>query len=59
MSLRDGMHSIGHQFTLQNMLDLSQALDDAKVDLIEVTHGDGLGAHRLTMALVCTLIRSI
>lgn len=43
MSLRDGMHSIGHQFTLQNMLDLSQALDDAKVDLIEVTHGDGLG----------------
>lgn len=42
MSLRDGMHSIAHQFTLQNMLDLSQALDEAKVDLIEVTHGDGL-----------------
>lgn len=43
MSMRDGMHSIGHQFTLQNMLELSQALDNAKVDLIEVTHGDGLG----------------
>jgi 4-hydroxy-2-oxovalerate/4-hydroxy-2-oxohexanoate aldolase len=43
MSLRDGMHSINHQFTLQNMLDMSLALDKAKVPLIEVTHGDGLG----------------
>ncbi len=42
MSLRDGMHSIAHQFTLENMKDLSQALDKAKVPLIEVTHGDGL-----------------
>lgn len=42
MSLRDGMHSIRHQFTLQNMQDLSQALDKARVPLIEVTHGDGL-----------------
>lgn len=42
MSLRDGMHSIRHQFTLQQMQDLSQALDRAKVPLIEVTHGDGL-----------------
>jgi len=43
MSLRDGMHSIAHQFTLQNMKNLSQALDKANVPLIEVTHGDGLG----------------
>ena len=42
MSLRDGMHSIAHQFTLQNMVDVSQALDKARVPLIEVTHGDGL-----------------
>ena len=42
MSLRDGMHSIAHQFTLQNMVDLSQALDCAGVPLIEITHGDGL-----------------
>jgi len=42
MSLRDGMHSIAHQFTLQNMKDLSQALDKANVPLIEITHGDGL-----------------
>lgn len=42
MSLRDGMHSIAHQFTLQNMKDLSQSLDKANVPLIEITHGDGL-----------------
>ena len=42
MSLRDGMHSIRHQFTLEQMKDLSQALDHARVPLIEVTHGDGL-----------------
>lgn len=43
MSLRDGMHSIRHQFSLQDMRDLSQALDKANVPMIEVTHGDGLG----------------
>jgi len=42
MSLRDGMHSIAHQFTLKNMLDLSKALDNANVPMIEITHGDGL-----------------
>lgn len=43
MSLRDGMHSVAHQFTLDQMKSLSQALDEANVPLIEVTHGDGLG----------------
>jgi 4-hydroxy-2-oxovalerate/4-hydroxy-2-oxohexanoate aldolase len=43
MSLRDGMHSVGHQFTLDDMVSLSTALDEAGVPLIEVTHGDGLG----------------
>jgi 4-hydroxy-2-oxovalerate/4-hydroxy-2-oxohexanoate aldolase len=43
MSLRDGMHSVGHQFTLEDMVSLSTALDEAGVPLIEVTHGDGLG----------------
>ncbi len=43
MSLRDGMHSIRHQFTLNQMKEMSTAMDEAGVPLIEVTHGDGLG----------------
>lgn len=43
MSLRDGMHSVRHQFTLEQMKNMSVAMDEAGVPLLEVTHGDGLG----------------
>jgi len=47
MSLRDGMHSIRHQFSLEEMTNMSKAMDQAGVPLIEVTHGDGLGGSSL------------
>jgi 4-hydroxy-2-oxovalerate aldolase len=42
-SLRDGMHSVAHRFTPDQVATVAGGLDAAGVDVIEVTHGDGLG----------------
>ncbi len=41
--LRDGSHVLAHQFTEQQVRDVTRALDDAGMHYIEVSHGDGLG----------------
>jgi len=42
-SLRDGMHSVAHQFTAGDVSRVARGLDIAGIDVIEVSHGDGLG----------------
>ena len=43
MTLRDGMHAVDHRFTPAEMGEVAAALDAAEMDVIEVSHGDGMG----------------
>ncbi|HEX3963212.1 MAG TPA: 4-hydroxy-2-oxovalerate aldolase [Trebonia sp.] len=42
-TLRDGSHAMAHRFTQEQVRGVVHALDNAGVEVIEISHGDGLG----------------
>jgi len=53
-SLRDGSHPMRHQFTKEQVREVAQALDEAGVPVIEVTHGDGLAGSSIQYGFSAT-----
>lgn len=42
-TMRDGSHAMAHQFTPEQISAIARGLDEAGLEVIEISHGDGLG----------------
>ncbi|MGB0747659.1 MAG: 4-hydroxy-2-oxovalerate aldolase [Magnetospiraceae bacterium] len=47
MCLRDGMHALREQISVEQMVKVAAALDDAGMPYLQATHGAGLGGNSL------------
>ena len=54
-TLRDGSHAMRHRFTTEQVRAVVYALDQAGVEVIEVSHGDGLGGRNQEFALAAAI----
>jgi 4-hydroxy 2-oxovalerate aldolase len=53
-SLRDGNHAISHQMTAEQIAMYCRGADDAGIPIVEVGHGNGLGASSLQVGEAAT-----
>jgi len=53
-TLRDGNHAIGHTLTAEQIAAYCKAADKAGVPIVEVGHGNGIGASSLQLGLAKT-----
>jgi 4-hydroxy 2-oxovalerate aldolase len=56
-TLRDGNHAISHQLSAEQIKEYCELADAAKVPIVEVGHGNGLGASSLQLGEAKTLDR--
>lgn len=50
-TLRDGNHAVGHQLSVEQVKIYAKAADAANVPILEVGHGNGIGASSLQVGL--------
>ena len=53
-TLRDGNHAVKHQLTAKQIAAYASAADAAGVPIVEVGHGNGLGASSLQVGISLT-----
>ena len=41
-TMRDGSHAMSHSFTREQVRNIAAGLDEAGLDIIEISHGDGI-----------------